>query len=78
MTQYQRLYFLLSLWYSNAFYIDLKVILCRIGWSLFQVHKPKYVEIIIFILAYFLLVIMQNIRTKKADLQKMKVNTTKI
>ena len=40
-------YFLLSLWYSNEFYIDLKAISCRIEWSLFQVHRPKHVEVVI-------------------------------
>ena len=52
-TQYQRLYFLLSLWYSNEFYIDLKAISCRIEWYLFQVYRPKHTEVIIFILACY-------------------------
>ena len=52
-TQYQRLYFLLSLWYSNEFYIDLKAISCRIEWSLFQVHRTKHAEVIMFILAFY-------------------------
>ena len=35
----------ISLWYSNEFYINLKVILCRIEWSLFQVScKMLYIS----------------------------------
>ena len=52
MTRYQRLYFLLSLWYSNEFYIDLKAISCRI-WFLLQVHSLKHARVIIFIMNHY-------------------------
>ena len=51
MMQYQHLYFLLNLWYSNEFYMDLKGISYRTEWSLFLAHSPKYILAIIFILA---------------------------
>ena len=40
--------FLAILWYSNEFYIDfLKMIPCRIEWSLFQVRSSKHARFII-------------------------------
>ena len=44
---------LVFLAFPNEFYIDLKAISCRIEWSLFQVHRPKHTEVMIFILACY-------------------------
>ena len=35
--------------YSKKFYVDLKLISCRIEWFLFQIHSPKHKQIMNFI-----------------------------
>ena len=39
---------------TNKIYMDLKAILYRIDWSLFQIHSPKHVQIIMFIMKFII------------------------
>ena len=52
--------------YPCGFCIDLKAISCRIEWSLFQVHSPKHVKVIIFIINFITKPLCSNGRTLPA------------
>ena len=55
-------------------HVDLKEILCRIDWSLFQVHSPKQARVIIFYNEFYHKATIVALWPQRVDFSELKLH----